>query len=85
MTAEPFDVDRLTPTQYLIVEVLAARKRLGENAWTFPTRLRLSNFDQLGAHGLIEWKFATIPGHVLAWFTGYGVQSCLSSTYRPPR
>ena len=32
------DTDSLPPTQYLVLDVLAARYRLGENAWTFPAR-----------------------------------------------
>lgn len=31
------DTDNLPPTQYLVMEVLAARHRLGDNYWTFPS------------------------------------------------
>ena len=34
------DIDGLPPTQYLVMGVLAARARLGEPYWTFPSRLR---------------------------------------------
>ena len=34
------DTDSLPPTQYLVLEVLAARARLGEACWTFPSRLK---------------------------------------------
>lgn len=32
-----WDIDGLPPTQYLIMDVLAARYRTGETSWTFPT------------------------------------------------
>lgn len=36
VTPEPVAIDKLTPTQDLIMEVLAARTRLGESWWPFP-------------------------------------------------
>ena len=33
------DADALPPTQQLVLEVLGARSRLGENVWTFASRL----------------------------------------------
>ena len=41
MTADDLAaMDALPPTQYLILDVLAARLRLGETSWTFPANLR---------------------------------------------
>lgn len=38
--ASPYIVDGLPAAEYLVMETLAARHRLGEHFWTFPTRLR---------------------------------------------
>src|SRR5262249_51993619 len=73
----------LPPTQYLVMEVLAARHRLGENAWTFPSRLRPA-LGALSGLGLLWWKWATIPDHCLAGLTDAGRSSALSPTYQPP-
>lgn len=83
MTQPVDDVDRLPPTQYLILEVLTARYRVGENAWTFPTRLRHA-LDALASAGLIGWKHAPTAGNALAWFTDAGRAASISETYTPP-
>lgn len=75
------DVDTLPPTQYLILEVLAARYRTGEQTWTFPNRVRPA-LEALSAAGLIGWKAA--PGLALAWLTDAGRAAALSPTYKPP-
>ena len=49
------NIDSLPPTQYLILEVLAARTRLGEHFWTFPTTLR-PHVRRLCAAGLVNWE-----------------------------
>jgi hypothetical protein len=76
-------VDNLPPTQQLVLEVLAARARLGENAWTFPSRLRpiLRALEQAD---LIWWKHATIPHHCLAGLTEAGREAVLSAGYAVP-
>lgn len=87
MTNEPderFDEATLPPVQYLIMETLAARARLGEQVWTFPTKIGRGQFDKLVEHGLIEWKSAVIYGYVLAWLTPRGKASVLSADYVPP-
>ncbi|MFI7073469.1 hypothetical protein [Micromonospora sediminicola] len=77
------DTEDLPPTQYLILEVLAARYRLGEVLWTFPARLR-PNMDQLADRGLIGWKSGVEYGTVRAWLTDAGKAASLSPTYVPP-
>jgi hypothetical protein len=39
------NVDNLPASQYLVLEVLAARYRLGEPFWTFPSRFRRALID----------------------------------------
>lgn len=81
--AATIDVDTLPPTQYLILEVLAARYRTGESTWTFPSRLKPA-LDALSAAGLIVWKRGFEPGTALAWFTDAGRAAATSGTYVPP-
>ena len=80
---EPVNTDSLPPTEYLILEVLAARTRLGEHAWTFPARLNKA-LESLARRGLVSWKAASIERHSLAWLTALGRESALSATYTPP-
>lgn len=76
-------VDDLPPTQYLIMEVLAARHRTGEHTWTFPTRLR-PHLRHLATAGLIDWKAGTVHGTALAWLTDTGRSQALGADYTPP-
>jgi len=80
---ERFDTDTLPPTEYLVMEVLAARTRLGETGWTFPSRLNKA-LETLEGRGLVRWKSATIERHSLAWLTDAGRGSALSAGYRSP-
>lgn len=77
------DVDALPPTQYLIVEVLAARWRTGEQVWTFPARLR-SALTPLADAGLVGWKAGIEQGTVLAWLTDAGRAAALDGRYELP-
>lgn len=82
-TSAELNVGSLPPTQSLILDVLAARARLGEPAWNFPARNRLA-LDALQDRGLIAWKHWTLPGTCLAWLTDKGRDAVLSATYTPP-
>ena len=77
------DTDSLPPTQYLVLEVLAARARLGEACWTFPSRLKPA-LNALQSLGLIWWRHAPIPDHVQAYLTDAGREAVLSAAYAPP-
>lgn len=52
--------DALPSTEYLILEVLAARRRTGDKLWTFPSKLtpRLRSLERKGwvtvTHGIVE-------------------------------
>lgn len=85
MTSAPIvDTDALPPTQHLIMEVLAARYRLGEMLWTFPSRLR-SQIEALGRAGLIGSKSGVVEHTMQAWLTDAGKRAALSDTYKPPQ
>lgn len=73
----------LPPTQSLVLEVLAARYRLGEGAWTFSTRHRPA-LEGLAARGLLGWKHGVIERSCLAWLTAEGRSATLSAAYKAP-
>lgn len=79
----PDRADGLPPTQYLLIEVLAARYRLGETYWTFPTRC-LPTARQLEAAGLVTTRPAGTHGNFEAQLTDVGVAQALSPTHVPP-
>ncbi len=78
----PFDVDTLPPTQYLILDVLGARHRLGETLWPFPSTLgpALRGLEQLG---LLWTMHGSVENTVRAGLTEAGKDAVLSSTYTP--
>jgi hypothetical protein len=83
--AEPTaaDVDALPPTQYLVMEVLAARHRLGEPFWTFPSRLAPA-IGALEEAGLVWSDSAPTPRHVRVWLTDTGRAAATDTGYRSP-
>lgn len=71
------------PTQYLILEVLAARHRLGETYWTFPTRCRPAA-RRLEVAGLVTLRPAPTYGSFEARLTEAGTVNALGLDYVPP-
>jgi len=78
-----FDVDALPPTQHLVLEVLGARHRLGENLWPFRSTLApaLRRLEQLG---LVWTMHGSVENTVRAGLTETGKDAVLSDTYTPP-
>lgn len=70
----------VTPTEYLVLETLAARYRLGEKVWPFPRRLRYV-LSSLERKGLIGYKNGVVEKTENAWLTHQGRLECLSETY----
>lgn len=79
----PVDVDQLPPTQYLVLEVLAARHRTGERTWTFPTRVT-PTLEALAALGLVSHKPGVLYRTRLAWLTDAGRALALHDAYTAP-
>lgn len=77
------DVDTLPPTQYLVLDVLAARHRLGEPWWTFPSRLRPA-VTALEQAGLVFGMHGIVGGTIRAGLTGAGRDTVLDPDYVPP-
>ena len=59
-------VSEPTPTEWLIMEVLAARWRLSERSWHFPNSLKPA-LKRLAMRDWIAYKAATVEGHQQAW------------------
>lgn len=78
-----FDEESLPPAQYLMMEVLAARHRLGETHWTFPSR-HASIARELEGKGLVEWKSGITERTIRVWLTQAGKDCCLSPSYTAP-
>lgn len=81
--ALPEPEEDLPPTQYLMMEVLAARYRLGENYWTFPSSHRRIA-DELERKGLVYQKSGRVERTILVWLTDAGKAGVLSPNYQPP-
>jgi hypothetical protein len=77
------DIDALPPVQYLILEVLAARYRLGEHLWTFPSIIG-RHVDALNAAGLVDRLNGITPKTVRARLTGKGLAAVLDDGYPLP-
>lgn len=77
------DPDSLPQVQYLILEVLAARARLGEALWTFPRRLAPA-LDALEKHGFLWHEAGNVPRTRRASLTAAGRHAVLHDGYRFP-
>jgi len=77
------DPQSFTPTQDLILDVLGARYRLGENLWTFDSNLR-KQAEQLAARGLVFTTHGIIEHTIRAGLTEAGKAATLSPDYSPP-
>lgn len=65
--------DAFTPTEYLVMEVLVARWRLGLDTWTFPTQLRKTLYN-LARDGFLNYKSGIAPGSLNVWLTEQGAK-----------
>lgn len=90
MTRPVVNVDKLPPTQYLILDVLVARHRLGHKIWPFPSTLRYA-IRMLEAAGLIELHSPNAnvdqPGWrspIRASLTPAGLAAAADPDYRSP-
>jgi hypothetical protein len=73
----------LPPTQYLVMEVLAARTRLGETLWPFPNSVSPA-LDALEKLGLISTMSGNQPYSRRARLTDAGREHSLKPGYLPP-
>lgn len=78
------EIMKLPLAQYLILELLTARYRLGEGLWTLPARTR-PQCRALEELGLVGWKEGIIEKTLLAWLTTEGKNAMIDPKYQPPR
>ena len=76
------DPKSFTPTQDLMLNVLAARFRLGENLWTFDSNLR-KQAEQLAARGLVFTTHGIIEHTIRVGLTEAGKAATLSPDHQP--
>jgi hypothetical protein len=77
------DTYDLSPTQALVLEVLAGRHRLGETHWTFSTRHLLA-LRALEKQGLVGLMHGIAPRTCRAYLTDAGRKAALSEAYKGP-
>lgn len=75
------ETPHLTPTQALVMEVLGARRRLGENLWTFDSRYK-PTIRQLEDLGLADLTHGINERTVRASLTDEGARLFLDPNYR---
>lgn len=74
-----------TPTEELILEVLAARHRTGEARWTFDRNATVTRaLGSLADKGLVGSKSGIVEDTCLAWLTAAGKSRQLDPGYTPP-
>lgn len=81
-TEQKAEID-LTPTEGLVMEVLAARHRLGEHLWTFDSRLNRA-IESLADKGLVMPMSGQVERTVRAALTQEGLSAYVSDRYVPP-
>jgi DNA-binding MarR family transcriptional regulator len=74
------DVDRLPLTQLLVLEVLAARARAGDDLWTLPARATAA-VDMLASLGLVEPMHGAVEHTIRASLTDAGRRAMLMEGY----
>jgi hypothetical protein len=79
------DVDKLPAIQELVLEVLAARHRLGEQIWTLSRKQGVTKaLSVLEGLGLVGYDSGVVEGTWKAWLTAEGREAVFSPTYVPP-
>lgn len=80
---EPAAERELPPAQYLMLETLAARYRLGEPRWTFP-RSHTRFARALADKGLAWWESGIVEDTIEVTLTDAGRERALNPEYAPP-
>ena len=77
------EIELLTPSEDLVLEVLAARYRLGEVVWTFELRHR-SAINRLINRSLVETHDSLIPKTIRVSLTATGKLGIFHKDYTAP-
>lgn len=73
----------MTPSEELMLEVLAARYRLGEVCWTFGSN-HSRTAKRLETAGLVFWKFGIVEKTIRVWLTEDGKKAAMDPAYKRP-
>ncbi|WP_114906829.1 hypothetical protein [Ornithinimicrobium murale] len=74
-----------TPTEELVLELLAARHRLGESIWTLDRNTTVTkSLESLSGKGLVWFKSGIVQDTYLARLTDAGRARQLDTEYTPP-
>lgn len=73
----------LTPTENLVLELLIARRRLGERIWTFDSTVR-KQVESLAVKGYVGELHGIVPMTVRAMLTDEAIAMFLTYDYVPP-
>ncbi|AEV86711.1 hypothetical protein ACWT_5694 [Actinoplanes sp. SE50] len=77
------NIDNLPPTQQLILDVLAARYRLGEQVWPLHTTVQ-KPLRELADRGLVTLLNGIVEKSIRARLTDAGQALTLHEQYQPP-
>jgi hypothetical protein len=77
------DTSDLPPLQYAVMEILAARYRLGHEVWTLDAKV-YNTLRVLADKGLIGYQSGIVYKSYLAWLTDAGKDASLMDNYVPP-
>lgn len=77
------EIELLTPSEDLALEVLAARHRLGEAVWTFETRHK-ATLTRLQNRGLVTTMPGVIVKTMRASLTEKGKENVFDPDYKAP-
>lgn len=75
--------ETVTPTEDLVLEVLAARRRLGERLWTFDSRHK-QTLGRLADRGLVTTMHGIVEKTIRASLTAQGEAVALDGKYESP-
>ncbi len=77
--------DTLPPLQDLLVELLAARHRLGEQMWTLTQNAPVTKaLRELETIGVLGWKHGIVENTYLAWLTDEARGQYMDPEHVPP-
>lgn len=73
----------LTPTEELMLEVIVARVRTGEQLWTFNTRFT-AVAESLTNKGYVNWKSGIVEKTILVWLTKEANEELITPKWKIP-
>lgn len=76
--------DKFTPTEELILDLLVARHRLGEDSWPISTRLKTAVLS-LEKSGYVIWRSGPMPSTLSVTLTAKAQEEFILKSKHKPR